>query len=181
VLVASPSGRQSMEFVKKAEEMVTRLGIQPRGDGSGDISLVLPNGSRIIGLPGVEGTLRGYSAVSLLLIDEAARVADATYLALRPMLAVGRGDLWLMSTPFGKNGFFHEAWEYGGDEWFRMSVPATECPRIEKDFLEGERKAMGTAWFEQEFLCSFVENGTTMFGRDAVEAALDDDVEPLIF
>ena len=65
------------------------LGIRPRGDGDNAISLQLPNGSRIVGLPGKEATVRGFSAVSLLLIDEAARVEDAMYKALRPMLAVG--------------------------------------------------------------------------------------------
>jgi hypothetical protein len=28
------------------------------------------------------------------------------YKSLRPTLAVGNGDLWLMSTPYGKRGFF---------------------------------------------------------------------------
>jgi len=181
VLVASPSKRQSKELIGKAKEMLRKLGIRPRGDGGGDPSVLLPNGSRIVGLPGVESTVRCFSAVSLLLIDEAARVDDAMYLALRPMLAVGRGDLWLMSTPNGKNGFFHEAWEHGGDAWFRMSVPATECPRIEKDFLEEERRTMGPVWFEQEYLCGFVDNGTSVFGRDLVEAALDESIEPLRF
>ena len=90
MLVASPSERQSAEFVRKAAEMVRKLGIRPRGDGDNAISLLLPNGSRIVGLPGMEETVRGFSAVSLLLIDEAARVEDAMYKALRPMLAVGR-------------------------------------------------------------------------------------------
>ena len=44
-----------------------------------------------MGLPGTEATVRGFSAVSLLLIDEAARVEDAMYKSLRPMLAVGDG------------------------------------------------------------------------------------------
>jgi hypothetical protein len=39
------------------------------------------------------------------LIDEAARMEDAMYKALRPMLAVGDGDLWLMNTPRSKRGF----------------------------------------------------------------------------
>jgi len=181
VLVASPSKRQSKELIGKAKEMLRKLGIRPRGDGGGDPSVLLPNGSRIVGLPGVESTVRCFSAVSLLLIDEAARVDDAMYLALRPMLAVGRGDLWLMSTPNGKKGFFHDAWEHGGDAWFRMSVPATKCPRIEKDFLEEERRTMGPVWFEQEYLCGFVDNGTSVFGRDLVEAALDESIEPLRF
>jgi hypothetical protein len=57
--------------------------------------------------------LRGFSAVSLLIIDEASRVEDSVYKALRPMLAVGNGDLWLLSTPFGKRGFFYENWAGG--------------------------------------------------------------------
>jgi hypothetical protein len=87
VIVASPSHRQSGEFVRKAAGMVRRLGIKPQGDGDNDISLELPNRSRIVGLPGVEGTVRGFSAVSLMLIDEASRVDDGMYQALRPMLA----------------------------------------------------------------------------------------------
>ena len=125
--------------------------------------------------------IRGYSAVSLLLIDEASMVTKPMYLALRPMLAVSGGDLWLMSTPRGKQGFFYEVWEHGGDEWFRMSVPATECPRISKAHLEEERRAMGAEWFEQEYMCGFTVNGAAMFGREMVEAAIDDNVEPLVF
>ena len=74
-LVVTPSGRQSGEFLRKAEEFVRKLGIKVRGDGDNEISIAFPNGSRIVGLPGNEVTARGYSA-SLLLIDEAARVDD---------------------------------------------------------------------------------------------------------
>jgi hypothetical protein len=179
VLVASPTNRQSAELVRKAAEMVMKLGIRPRGDGDSDTSLLLPNGSRIIGLPGVEGTVRGYSAVSLLLIDEAARVADAMYRTLRPMLATSNGDLWLMSTPRGKQGLFYEAWELEGPEWFRIRVPATECARIAPAFLEAERRAVGPLWFAQEYLGEFVDSGAAVFGRDAVDRAVDDGFEVL--
>ena len=76
-LVVSPSARQSGEFLRKAKAIVRRLGMRPRGDGDNEISLLFPNGSRIVGLPGNEATMRGFSAVSLLLVDEAARVDDA--------------------------------------------------------------------------------------------------------
>src|SRR5215467_12406076 len=66
-LVVSPSARQSGEFLRKAEGFARRLGIRPRGDGDNEISLALPNGSRIVGLPGAEATIRGFSAVSLVL------------------------------------------------------------------------------------------------------------------
>ena len=140
VLVASPTERQSGEFLRKAEEFAQMLGIAPRGDGDNAISLLLPNDSRIVGLPGTEGTVRGFSAVSMLLIDEASRVDDGMYLALRPMLAVGDGDLWLMSTPYGKRGFFYEAWEHEGPEWTRVSVAGPDCARIKPEFLDEERR-----------------------------------------
>ena len=38
-----------------------------------------------------EGTIRGYSGVSLLIIDEAAWVPDDHYASVRPMLAVSGG------------------------------------------------------------------------------------------
>ena len=105
-LVVSPSARQSGEFLRKAEGFVRRLGIRPKGDGENGMSLEFPNGSRIVGLPGNEATIRGFSAVALLLVDEAARVSDDLYMAIRPMLAVSAAALWLMSTPCGKQGFF---------------------------------------------------------------------------
>ncbi|HTA45451.1 MAG TPA: terminase family protein [Bryobacteraceae bacterium] len=179
VLVASPSARQSAELVRKVAGMLGRMRIRARGDGDNEISLQLPNGSRIVGLPGRDGTVRGFSAVSLLLIDEAAQVEDRVYQALCPMLAVSDGDMWLMSTPYGKRGFFYEAWEFGGPGWMRVHVPATECARIRASFLEEQRGSAGDLWFQQEYMGQFVDNGAGVFGRDLVEAALDRCVEPL--
>jgi hypothetical protein len=181
VLVASPGERQSAEWMRKARGMVRQMGLRVRGDGDNKISLLLPTGSRIVGLPGMDGTVRGFSAVSMLLIDEASRVPDSMYRALRPMLAVSDGDLWLMSTPRGKQGFFYEAWEHGGADWFRVHGPAPECSRIRAEFLERERGVMGALAFRQEYLGEFVDCGAGVFGRDAVEAALDDEVPALEF
>jgi 2-polyprenyl-6-methoxyphenol hydroxylase-like FAD-dependent oxidoreductase len=46
----------------------------------------MANGSRVIALPGDERTVRGYSAAALIIVDEAARVEDALWTAVRPML-----------------------------------------------------------------------------------------------
>ena len=113
-------------------------------DGYNRTSLLLPNGSRIIGLPGkMHKTIRGFSALSLLIFDEAAQVPDELYVALRPMLATTNGALWLLSTPYGKQGFFYNEWAHGGDRWQRIAVPATECPRISPAFLAEEREVLG--------------------------------------
>jgi hypothetical protein len=178
VLVVSPGARQSGEFVRKAAAFMQELGMRPHGDGNNRMSLLFPNGSRIVGLPGGEATVRGFSAVSLLVIDEAARVRDELYRAVRPMLAVGGGDLWMMSTPFGKRGFFYEEW-MGDQPWVRVAAPATECPRIGREFLEQERAAMGERWFRQEYLCEFMDADDSVFPEQAITRALTDEVEPL--
>ena len=78
-LVAAPTARQSAEFVRKAAGFLRKLDIRPRGDGDNKTSLLLPNGSRIVGIPGKESTIRCFSNASLLLIDEASRVPDDLY------------------------------------------------------------------------------------------------------
>jgi hypothetical protein len=95
------------------------------------------------------------------------------------MLAIGNGDLWLMSTPRGRRGFFWEAWAHGGTRWERFSVPATECPRISREFLEEERAAMGERWFRQEFLCDFLDVNDGVFDRELIEAAFGKKLKPL--
>jgi len=180
-LVVSPSARQSGEFVRKAAGFARRLGVRVKGDGDNEMSLEFPNGARLVGLPGSEATIRGFSAVSLLLVDEASRVSDELYMAVRPMLAVSGGTMWLMSTPYGKRGFFYQAWAHGGTEWERARVPATECPRIAPEFLEQERRTMGERWLRQEYLCEFVDEVSGVFERDLVERAFTDEVKPLRF
>jgi len=101
------------------------------------------------------------------------------YTALRPMLATERGDLWLMSTPKGRSGFFYDIWEHGGAEWHRVRVAATECGRIAPEALEEQRSGMDAAKFRQEFLTEFTEDGAGVFDREVVEAALDEGEAPL--
>ena len=107
-------------------------------------------------------------------------VADDLYLAVRPMLAVSDGTLWLMSTPFGKRGFFYETWAEGGTDWERVMAPADRCPRIPSAFLEEERRAMGERWFRQEYLCEFVDVSDSVFDRELLEKALSKDLKPLV-
>ena len=129
-MFVSPTQRQSSELIEKIRELAVRLEIEPHGDGVNQASLRLPNRSRIVALPGVERNIRGFSSASLILVDEAARVEDALYRAVRPILANLRGDLWLMSTPCGKSGFFFHAWNDPSQLWTRVSVSAPDCPRF---------------------------------------------------
>jgi hypothetical protein len=183
-IVLSPSARQSAEFIQKVSTFLLKLDIKPRGDGHNDISLLLPNRARIVGLPGSEHTIRGFSNVSLLLIDEASRVPDELYAAVRPMMATATGaQLWLLSTPYGCEGFYYEAWveedETSPNPWTRIIVPATACPRISPKFLEDERRSLGETIFRQEYLCEFTSSDDALFSPGDVHFVVDPEVELL--
>jgi len=178
ILLLSPSLRQSQELFRKLLSVYHALPTRAPAVLESSLRLELANGSRIVSLPGKEDTVRGFSGVTLLVVDEAARVPDALYFAIRPMLAVSDGRLVCLSTPFGKRGFFYEEWERGTN-WERTRITAEDCPRISRAFLEEERQALGRYWFRQEYLCEFVETADQIFGHDLVANALDDDIKPL--
>lgn len=178
ILLLSPSLRQSQELFKKVKQFYHASPSVPIANESA-LQLELVNGSRIVALPGKEETIRGYSGVRLLIIDEASRVDDGLYYSVRPMLAVSGGRMVALTTPFGKRGFFFDAWEKGGAEWERIKVTAHQCPRISPQFLEEERAALGDWWYSQEFLCEFRDTTDQVFSYEVVMAAMDDAVQPL--
>jgi len=141
------------------------------------LAIRFANGNRFIARPGSEKSARSFSAVTLLLEDEASRVLDDLYNSVRPMLGVSNGRHILMSTPFGKRGHFFRLWNEQRDLWESYEIPAEMCPRISKEFLEEERRT--NPWFEQEYHCVFMETIDSVFTFDQVAAAVSDEVEPL--
>jgi hypothetical protein len=180
VLLLSPSQRQSGElFRDKVMKLFNALDRPVPTVQETQLSMQLENGSRIVSLPGDESTIRGYSGVSLAVIDEAARVDDNFYRACRPFLAVSRGRLVCLSTPFGKRGWFYDEFT-GNNPWERVEIPATECPRISPEFLEEERAALGERWYRQEYMCSWEETVDAVFSHADIMAALENDLPPLL-
>jgi hypothetical protein len=179
ILLLSPSLRQSQELFRKTLDAYRVVEGSEPPEAESALRLELGNGSRIISLPGKEATIRGYSGVRLLIIDEAARVPDALYYAVRPMLAVSGGRLLCLSTPFGKRGFFFHEWEEGGDAWHRVEIHADQCPRIPPAFLEEERRGLPAWVYRQEYECSFEEDQQAVFLYDDIAAAINPDLVPL--
>jgi hypothetical protein len=179
ILVVSPAERQSKRLLRVIRRYYGALASQAPAVSEGVLVLELRNGSAIHALPGKEATIRGFSDVDLLLIDEAARVDDALYAAVRPMLALSQGQLVALSTPFGKRGFFYREWSEGGPSWHRALVTAYDCPRIPRDWLEAERARIGDWAWEQEFLCVFKDAEDAVFSSVYIDAALSADVMPL--
>jgi hypothetical protein len=171
-LLLSPVQRQSGElFRDKVLRLYSALGRPLAAVQESALQLSLANGSRVVSLPGSEATIRCYSSVALLVIDEAARVPDALYQAVRPMLAVSGGKLVCLSSAYAKQGFFYEGWTRG-EGWHRVRVTAAECPRISPAFLEEERAVLGERVYGREYECVFSSADDAVFDAAAIERAL---------
>jgi hypothetical protein len=179
VLLLSPSLRQSSELFRKLAGFYADLGKPVPPERETALSLSLANGSRVISLPASPDTIRGYSAVDLLVIDEAAMVPDELWIAVNPMLAISQGRMICLSTPRGKRGWFFTVWNDLHADWDRVKVTAEDCPRISREFLEEQMQSLGDRWLRQEFFCSFEETVDQIFSTESVLAAFDSHENPL--
>ena len=111
VLVISSVERQAALLFEKIHSYIynnhKRL-IKKGKDRPTKHKIKLINGAVIYCLPtGLDGHgIRGYT-VDLLIADEAAFIPEAVWTAVTPMLAVTKGKIILLSTPFGREGYFY--------------------------------------------------------------------------
>jgi hypothetical protein len=84
----------------------------------------------------------------------------------------------LLSTPYGRRGFYYTTWAES-DDWLKIEVRAEQCPRLSPAFLQQERRELGERWYGQEYGCQFVEASGQIFSDEAIDAAFRDDIQPL--
>lgn len=185
-LVLGPGERQAVLLLDKIYEVIGRMGrFSLRLEKENTQYLKMENGSEIHALPGKGDTIRGFSDVDLIVIDEASRVPDSFYHAVRPMRAKGtrkkrRGRIVLLSTPAGKRGFFYQACVSTSGRWAYFEVPHQRVPHITEEFLADERAELPRQIFEQEYECAFLDQIGAVFTLDQIQRALSDaTVEPL--
>src|SRR5678815_3324346 len=82
VLLLSRAQRQSQELFRRVLDVWRAVGSPYETVTESTMTLELSNGSRVVALPGSEASIRSFSNVSLLLIDEASRVPDEVYYSM---------------------------------------------------------------------------------------------------
>lgn len=177
ILIVAPSQQQSRELYRKVCAFHREASdLDPEAESA--MRLELPNGSRIVSLSGNPMTVRGFSGPRLIIIDEAAFIEDDLFHAVTPMLANG-GRLVALTTPFGRRGWFHEAWAGNDPSWTRTRITADQSPRITPAFLAAERAAKPEWRILQEYFCEFVDTDEQVFSSADIAAAITPAVSPL--
>ena len=180
VLIVSPSLKQSQEIFLKLTG-IRRLESSPQElIEDTKTSCIYKNGSRVLCLPGSETSIRGYSAPDLIIVDEASRVPAEVLSALRPMMAT-RPDakLIMLSTPNGRDNDFARIWHSKDEDWLRIQVTASECPRISRSFLRSEEVDLPGHVYRREYECCFDSPEGSLFRQDDLYNAIDDTLLPL--
>lgn len=179
-IVLSPTLRQSIEFLRLVKRLY-RLSHFPLPIERQNLTEIeFQNGSRIVSLPDNPGGIVGLTP-NLIVIDEASRASDELYQEVRPMLMLGQCDMMVLSTPFGKRGWFYDTWEKKelAQEWEQYKITADMCSRIKPQDLEKERVIAGDRYFKQQYFCEFRDTIDAFFSRESIERAIKTDIQPL--
>jgi len=181
ILILAPSQRQAGELFRTVLRFLKQIEGAPEIVAESALRCELSNKSRIVALPSEESNVRGFAAVDLVIMDEAARCTDELYQAVRPMLAAtpGGGRMILLSSPAGRRGFFFNTYNDAGNDWHKVRVSAAECPRISPEWLAAELKELGLKKFESEYGLVFHDADEAMFSTEMIDRAFTADVRPL--
>ncbi len=167
VVILSPTEKQSTIMLSLVAKYHQMLPSTPKLIAESTTRLLWANRSILHALPGGDDGdgSRGYSP-DIVLVDEASRVSDELFAAVRPMLATkAHGRLILLSTPWGARGVFHRLWSEGEKDgslgWEKFELKASDNPRIDPEFLASEKRELSPLQFASEYLCEFVSTDET--------------------
>lgn len=108
-VILAPTKLQASEDIGKVRDFIARDPHYPEVKRSGSEEIVLANGSRILVLTATDTAARGFSQPAVILFDEASRIDDSVYDAVRPMITGSKTSIiYEISTPFGRKGFFYD-------------------------------------------------------------------------
>ncbi|NHZ84427.1 MAG: hypothetical protein GWP19_00925 [Planctomycetia bacterium] len=139
-------------------------------------TLKLNNGSVIHCLPtGDSGYgIRGYT-IDRLYADEAHYIKEDVWSAVTPMLATTGGDIILLSTPCGTQGYFHRCFYDDNFTSFHISTEEVAEKRKEPqrtnllEFIKDEKLRMTKLQYQQEYLGLFVGGIQKFFSEELID------------
>mgnify|MGYP000107534608 CR=1 FL=1 len=173
VVVVSLARRQSDELRDKIVMLLRNLpervsGVRKQSDDKGTF---FANGSRLLVVPDNPDATRGFSGVTMLIVEEAAFVSDELMTAAEPYLSSRLGQLVKLSTANGKRGHFYRTMQ--DPVVTRFLVKWTPGSRIVAGVVARFRSNNGDWKYRQEYECEFLDSEFSVVSRDVVSEAVD--------
>lgn len=168
-LIIASVDRQSIELLEKVKSQIIGLAKNQIKGRPTFHKIELKNGSVIRAEPaGQTGYgLRGFT-IDKLVADEAHYIPEAVFVAVQPMLATTGGTIDLLSTPRGNVGFFYDCCQ-DKETFYEIHIISADCPRITKEFLAQQKKALTKLQYAQEYEAIFLDALQQFFTKDLID------------
>ena len=122
-LVIAPTKAQASEDILKIRHFIASDRSYPEFVKCNTEEIETVTGSRILVIVASDYGARGYSNPDLIIFDEASRIPDEVFEAVRPMITNNlKARIFEISTPNGKQGFFYR--HFSDSHWSRYLVRA---------------------------------------------------------
>src|SRR3990167_9904972 len=132
----------------------------------------------------IAGTgIRGFTT-SLLIADEAAFIFEEVWQSVTPQLLTTGGDIVLLSTPHGKQGYFYRCYNDPSFKVFHVNTEEVIKNRAISDswseiqrqgaleHLEREKKSMSALQYAQEYMGQFIQELRQFFRDELIKACM---------
>lgn len=184
VIVVSPSNAQNARIFKQIKAAISNTPILKSANGA-DLIITLYNDSEIIFKSAEQrDRLRGYTATSALIVDEAAFISEEIYQIIHPFATKHRAEIFLFSTPLFHEGTFFNLWMQGITGANKDVISIDWCNSDMYDFsdfitdeqMEYYRKIYAPLKYKCEILGEFISDKSFVFGNfmDCVGTPDDD-------
>ena len=147
-------------------------------------SITLNNGAKVISRPvGNTGdAVRGFTG-DVLIVDEASRMPETMWTAAKPTLLTTGGEIWMSSTPHGKQGYFWECFQNKNNRFKVFHISSEEVihkreisevwAELRREasirILEEEKADMSELVYAQEYLGLFLDDLRQMFSDQLID------------
>lgn len=142
--------------IKKGKDRPTKHKIQLKNNS---IIYCLPTGETGFGI-------MGYT-IDLLIADEAAWIPEEVWMSVTPALAITRGAIWLLSTPYLKEGYFYNAFQ--DPSFTSFHTTSEDCPRKDQAFLDHKKATLTKAQYAQMYLGEFLDEFLRFFPESLIQ------------
>jgi hypothetical protein len=172
-----------LSFLEKEHKSLLSDRLQDTTKGK----IILKNGSTIISKAvGQTGaSVRGFTK-GVLWLNEGSRLPEFVFEAAKPMLLTTDGDIWMDSTPFGRQGYFYKSFLNESGIWAVFHKNAEDVINerlISEDWtqqqregalrlLSQEKKEMTALQYGQEYLGLFIEDLQQYFPTELIRKVM---------
>ncbi len=104
--------------------------------------------------------------IDLLIADEAAFIPEEVWNSIIPALAITRGNVWLLSTPFVKEGYYYNC--FSDPSFTSFHTSSEDCPRKDNAFLAHKKATLTKAQYAQMYLGQFRDEVRQFFSDELI-------------